>query len=296
VYPDLVGKWFARHKVAVGVSIGAGCVIVACGAFSGADVANGGGGADAGPSDATFSADNALTVDAAFTDAAFTDAADGQADGGTCTQLYSVPLTQLPMGWTSEANDGSAVTFDPSAPSPIAPALKAHVLADTVGEAADVHIEAPLNAGLKSIQATFSLYLSDAWDAAGVDTGCTFEVFDTTRFSSARLVTSHYTDGTINVSLAASTVQQGVLYATTPAPGWYDATMTLTGLNASEIFATTTLAPHGGGTPVTQSTKPLPLTFQPAILRVTCGISHTYSLPTATVDEWVANASVLLCE
>jgi hypothetical protein len=269
----------------------AACVIAACGAFSGTDVSSSTS-ADGAPSEGGLTIDGALASDGAFGDAT-----NGQADGGACTELLHESLTQLPAGWTTDTSDASTVTFE--AKPPVVLALKAHVAADKVGEGASVHRDVTLSTVPKSVQATVSLYLSDTWAASNVELGCELKFFNSDQTKSANFAISHPPDGTITASVAADTAVSSQLYPATPppAPGWYDATMTLAIVDGKNLLATAQLVPQGGGAPP-PNTLTLPLTFTPASLHVSCGITQAYATVSTIqqLDEWVANLTVLRCD
>jgi hypothetical protein len=290
LYPDLVRNRFAGNRIATRVSIGAACVVAACGAFTGTDVSSGDAGVDAG------SSDGALTAEGAFTDGAFTDAPNAQVDGGGCTKFFSEAFASMPMGWMQTTSPGASVTIDPSPPGWTAPALHGKAVIDTVGEAAFLYFDVALPSTAKSVQATFSTYVNDAWGKAHVELGCAFEISDGTPPNTARFVNA-VDGGSVFVSVAVpGTGMNATLYPAIPPAGWYDATMTLTGLDTHELVATTKLAPHGTNAFVSTSTSAQSIAFQQTTLRVSCGLMHSYSSASQMIDEWVANVVVEHCD
>jgi hypothetical protein len=261
------------------------------------------GGADGtGASDAALdtsvAADGSTSgVDAAVaSDDASSMASDADVDAGPCGAVLTDAFSDM-SPWATATSNGGTIALNAGTFLSPPTSLHAH---SYVTNGATFFSWATRSVTFASAPSAFevdySLHL-DAWPATALDPGCGVSVEPS--LGSVNLATVADTGAINAIGSAGAIAQAQPLYASAPAPGWYDVSMSVTGIKTANAAITIALRPHGSNVTAATTFMTTIGPSSPTGITLQCGVTNaTYSGDAggAMVDVYVDDLVVSVCK
>ncbi len=261
--------------------------VTACSAFSGQDVS-----VDAGPTDAQIPDANGPEADAAD-DAAI----DGGVDAAPiCNAVLSDNFStqMLSPNWTPNMDPSGNVVVD-GMHMINGFALHASVSGAVTGGYAIIYRNVPVN-NPSSIQLTYSVYLQ-SWGSSTGRLGCVPHLTQTASpGASEEVVLALASDGADGVELDGPTSNASAPILPTPTAGWYDATVSISGIPSGTLVVNHSFGPQNGAKTTTNVNAKYALPGPTTDVTVRCGLGGVNGTAPVDVNVWIDNVTLTICQ